>query len=99
DYSFDTVSFFSINPAAQAALAAAAADISAVITSSLAPIASQSFVGTYGITSVHADWELQITNPSTGSVTTIDTFSLPSDTFRVFVGARTFDGLVVGRGG
>ena len=99
DYSLDTGTFFSGNAAAQAALAAAAADISAVVTSSLNPIPSDTITGTHGSTTVTVDWALNVSNPSTGTASTVETFSLAANTFRIYAGARTLEGATLGVGG
>ncbi len=99
DYSYDTGTFLSENPVAQAALAAAAADLSAVLTNTLNPIASDTFTGTNASTTVTVNWALNFSDPATGNNTSLETFSLAADTFRVFVGNRTLAGSTLGVGG
>ena len=59
--------FFTTNPTARAALDAAAADVSAAITTSLTEItaAQDTIVGTNGSTTASFDWGFSYTNPTT----------------------------------
>lgn len=97
DYTHDT--FFGSNPTAKAAIEAAAADVSGVLTSSLGAVTSDLFTGTNASTTVTFDWKLTYTNPTTGATVTLNTFTLPADTFTIYVGARLLAGSTLGQGG
>lgn len=84
---------------AKAAINAAAADLSAAITTNLSAINTDVYTGMSGGTSVTFDWSYQYTNPSTGSSTTINTPVVPSTTVPMFVGSRNLSGSTLGVGG
>lgn len=99
DYSNDT--FFAGNAAARNALEAAAADLSAAITTNLSPVDADVFTGVNGSTSATFDWRLTYPNPATGSAMTIEVPRLAANEVRVFAGARNLGSgtLGVGSGG
>ncbi len=103
DYSNHDGSFFdnSANGVkAKAAVAQAAADISAAITTSLNAVNSYTFESTHdgGITYGKITANLSYSNPDTGaSVDFTDT--LAADEFKIFVGARNLSGATAGTGG
>jgi hypothetical protein len=98
DYTYDTGGFFS-NVTAKAALEAAAADLSAVLTNTLNPVATDVFTGTNGSTTATADWSLYFTNPGTGATEFVSSFTFATDEYRVYVGARLLGGSTLGQGG
>lgn len=85
DYTHDT--YIHTNPTAMAALEAAAADIEAILSTTL-PARVDSNSVTVGKASVTMDWSLNYTNPATGADITIDPVDLPADEYRIFVGVR-----------
>ena len=85
DYTHDT--YIQTNPTALAALEAAADDLEAVITSVL-PARTDSNSVTVGKATAEIDWNVQYSNPATGTLITIDPVDIPADEFRVFVGVR-----------
>ncbi len=87
------------NLTARAAINAAAADISAAITSSLNAINTDVFVGNNGGTTATFDWSYQYSNPSTGGSTTIPVATIPANTVTVYVGTRNLPGSTLGFGG
>ena len=101
DYSYDAANgnFFGSNPTAKAALNAAALDIGNVITNSFAAVPSDIYSGTNGSTTATFDWSLGITNPSTGTGVTLNTFSFPANTISIAVGVRSLAGSTLGVGG
>ena len=101
DYSYDAANgnFFGSNPTAKAALNAAAFDIGNAISSSLGPVTTDIYSGTNGSTTATFDWSLAITNPSTGTATTLNTFSFPANTVSIAVGVRSLAGSTLGVGG
>ena len=98
DYSYDTSNFFG-NATAKAALEAAAADISNAITTNLGAVTTDVYTSTNGISSATFDWSLNVTNPATGGVATMATFSAPADQITLFAGARQLSGSTLGLGG
>ncbi|MEO7933948.1 MAG: hypothetical protein ABIT76_12405 [Chthoniobacterales bacterium] len=98
DYSNDSTNFFD-NLTARATLEKAAADLSAAITSSLAPVTTDVYTGTNGSTTSTFDWDLTYTNPTTGAAVTLDTFTAAANTFTIYVGARPISGTALGQGG
>ncbi|MEZ6071956.1 MAG: dockerin type I domain-containing protein [Pirellulales bacterium] len=106
DYTYDSSHFFGVgNPdgaaagsQAAAALEAAAALFSDALTDSLvgftvpAPYVSQVFNGV-------VSWELNFTNPATGSYDPIYPATLATDEFRIYAGARPLGGSTLGIGG
>ena len=85
DYTHDT--YIQTNPAAMAAIEAAADNIEAVITSELPERFDANSV-TIGKATASMDWEIRYTNPATNAEIVIDPVSIPADEFRVFVGVR-----------
>jgi hypothetical protein len=84
---------------AKAAINAAAADVSAAITTNLAAIISDSYTGNSGGTSVTFNWNYRYTNPSTGGATTIEIATIPTNTVTLYVGSRNLPGSTLGEGG
>ena len=107
DYSYDlaTDNFFNNNAAAKLALEQAGADISAAITSSLSAISPTGtpnvnlITGTSGSTSATADWQYQITNPSTGATENFLSPTVAANEVRIYVGMRELTGSTLGTGG
>lgn len=98
DYTHDT--YFYSNATAKATLEAAAADISSAITTSLAAINTDVYVGTNGSTTARFDWNYSYTNPTTtGASETIDLATIASDTVTIFVGVRNIPDTSLGVGG
>lgn len=87
------------DPAAKAAINAAAADISAAITTNLAAINNDMWTGTNGSATTTFDWYYQYGNPTTGSTTTIDSAIIAGNTVTIHVGARGLLGATLGLGG
>lgn len=101
DYSFDAANgnFFGANPLAKATVNAAAQDISNAITSSLSAITTDVYTGTNGATTATFDWRMNITNPSTGTAATLNTFNTPVNLITVYAGVRSLAGSTLGVGG
>ena len=101
DYSFDAANgdFFGTNPTAKAAVDAAAQDIGNAISSSLAAIPTDVFSATNGSTTATFNWNLSVTNPSTGTAVTQNTFNSPVNLITVYVGMRPLTGVTLGVGG
>lgn len=107
DYTHDTATdnFFGQRATAKAALDAAAADISAAITSSLSAIDGtgnpnvDSITGTSGAATATADWDIDYTNPSTGGAVSLVTPVVPANTVTIFVGMSELAGSALGVGG
>ncbi len=98
DYSNDSSNFFG-NTTAKATLEKAAADLSAAITTSLAPVTTDVYTGTNGVTTATFDWKLTYTNPTTGATVTLNTFTSAANTFTLYVGAQPIAGTTLGQGG
>ncbi len=96
DYTHDT--FFGSNATAMAALEAAAADISAAITTALTPTVD-SVEQTVNTATVSFDFEYNYTNPTTGLEETFDPTVVAADTVVIFAGARHISGTAIGVGG
>lgn len=108
DYSADDATsdaFFTARPTAKAALDAAAADISAAITSSLSAVDGtgspnvNSINGSSGSASVTADWSYSYTNPSIAGTVSLATPVVPANTVTVFVGMKNLGAGTLGIGG
>ena len=101
NYSFDAANgnFFGANPIAKATVNAAAQDISNAISSSLSAITTDVYTGTNGGTSATFDWKMDITNPSTGTAATLNTFNTPVNLITVYAGVRSLAGTTLGVGG
>lgn len=97
DYEHDT--YFGGNPTAKAALEAAAADLSNAITTTLAPITTDSYQGQFLSTTVTFNADFYYTNPSTGSQVSRSQLTLAPDEFRVYVGGRSLAAATLGVGG
>jgi hypothetical protein len=105
DYSHAAGTFLeddTTGPVAKAAIAAAAADLSAAITTSLNATTDTSIgSGPNGASSTF-DLNLRYTNPTTGFFPTIyngGNAALAADEVRIFVGARLLAGELLGEGG
>ncbi|MFA9476696.1 PEP-CTERM sorting domain-containing protein [Phycisphaerales bacterium AB-hyl4] len=95
DYTHDT--FISTHSGAQAALEAAAADLSNYIQTPL-NATSSSDQGEHNQASVSANWDFGYVNPATGSSTTTSG-PMAADEVRVFAGVRNLTGNTLGQGG
>lgn len=74
-------------PQARATLNQAAADVSAVITTTLASLNTNSFLGTNGSTSIAANWTATYYDPyAAEDFKTLDTFDFAAGEYRIFVG-------------
>ncbi|QDS97014.1 hypothetical protein [Adhaeretor mobilis] len=100
DYSHDlaTDNFFGSTATAKAAVDAAAADINALISTTLSPIASNQVVGTSGSTSLTLNWNWSYTNPSSGASEAF-TPLIGANEVRIFVGMQELAGNTLGQGG
>jgi hypothetical protein len=100
DYSLDDAAtgFFASTPAAKNAVNAAAADLSAAITTTLGAVTTDIFEGTNGITTATFDWDLHTRNPATGADLNLATFVLPANTVRIYVGMMPIGGSTIGQG-
>jgi hypothetical protein len=87
------------DPLAKAAINAAAADLSAAITTNLTAINADKFKGTNGAAEVEFDWSFVYDNPVNGTPTTIDNATISANTVRIYVGAKTIFGDTLGVGG
>ncbi|MEI6535542.1 MAG: PEP-CTERM sorting domain-containing protein [Verrucomicrobiaceae bacterium] len=101
DYSNDAANgnFFGLRPVAKAAVDAAAADLSTLLSptnmTAISPSGSPNvdlISGINGSTHVNADWDLFYNNPSSNVSTGISSPSIPSNTFKVFVGMMGLGG-------
>ena len=90
DYRYDTNNFFD-TPEKRGAMEAVANFYSELLTNNLLRIDPAEFRS--------ASWTARITNPQTGSITTIDNLIVPEDEIIVFVGSRSLPGTTVGTGG
>lgn len=85
--------------AAKSAINAAAADVSAAITTSLNAINTDVYIGTNGSTTTTFDWSYEITNPVTSGSTFIGTATAVANNVVLHVGARNLTGSTLGIGG
>ena len=101
DYSFDAANgnFFGLNPAAKAAVDAAALDLGNAIAPSLGAVPTDVFTGINGGSTATFNWDLTFTNPSTGAGESLSTFSFPADQVTIYVGMRNILGTTLGQGG
>lgn len=99
NYASGTLFSASADAQAKAAINAAAADISAAITTSLNAINTSTFVGENASTDVTFDWDYSYTNPSNGTTSPILSPSLSADEITIFVGTRSLSGSTLGVGG
>ncbi|MBK1833185.1 PEP-CTERM sorting domain-containing protein [Roseibacillus ishigakijimensis] len=94
---------FSGNATARAAVSQAASDISAALTNSLSPLATDTYTGTNGANSSTVDWRLQYTQPNSGNAVTLENpHSSPGfglDEIKIYVGGRDLGGNTLGQGG
>ncbi len=90
DYSYDaaTDNFFAMHPAAQAALEAAAARVSSIITSTPGAISENYFEGTSGPDSVAFDLDITFQNPSTGFEVRLPEPTVAAGVIPIHVGVR-----------
>ncbi len=98
-YAPGTLFYSGIDGTAKAAINAAAADVSAAITTSLNGITTDVFTGTYLSTTATFDWSFNYRNPSTGGSTTIPSATIATDSVTLFVGTRSLLGNTLGQGG
>lgn len=101
DFSDSTSAFFDNSPdglLAQAAVQAAANDLSNALTTSLNSLSTYAYQGISGGTTVTITNTLRYTNPETG-VSTIFGGALAADEFRIYAGARSLTGSTLGQGG
>lgn len=90
--------FFSVT--ARNTLAKAAADVSFAITTTLAGLSQDVYVGTSGGTTASANWSLTYIDPTNGSsVVSLETFSLLPNEITIYVGSRVLAGDTLGEGG
>jgi hypothetical protein len=96
DYTHDT--FFDSRPTANAALQAAAADVSAAITSTLNATVD---TNTSNVSGSYAtfDFSYSYTHPATGATQTISSAVRPANEVRMYVGVRNISGMTLGTGG
>lgn len=87
------------DPAAKDSITAAAADISAAITSNLSAINTDIYTGTNGDATAIFDWRFQYNDPVTTFPVTINSATIPASTVTMYVGARSFLGITLGEGG
>jgi hypothetical protein len=91
-------SFFSVT--ARNTLEKAAADVSFAITTTLAGLSQDVYVGTSGGTTATANWSLNYIDPTDGtSVVSLETFSLLPDQITIYVGSRVLADDTLGEGG
>lgn len=88
DYTYDSNGFFN-DTARRDALVSAAAFFEPILTDNLTGITSS------GVNHFNA----KFSNPGTGSITTINDFSVATDTITVFAGGRALAGSTIGQGG
>jgi hypothetical protein len=88
DYTYDT-GFFTHNPDARAVIERVANELGNSISANLAAIAP----------SGSNTWSARFFNPATGSQTSVSNLTIPANTLRVFVGARTLSGTQAAVGG
>lgn len=102
DYTYDQANggdFFGLHPGAKATLEAAAADLGAALGNGLVAVNTDVFNGTSGAASVTFNWSIDVTNPVTDATVTLNTFTLPANTVRVYVGMRPLLSNTLGTGG
>ena len=88
DYSLDASGFFS-DPARKAVMQQAATLMQGRIADTLSAV----------VPSGSNTWTLDVRNPATGNVTTINNPTIPADTIVVYVGGRELGGTTLGVGG
>ena len=88
------------DPAAMAAINAAAADLSAAITSNLSAINTDIYTGMNGSTTATFDWLYKYDSPLDGTTEiTINSATTLANTVTMYVGARSFLDSTLGEGG
>ncbi len=97
DFSQDTSGFFS-NADAKAAMEAAAQDLSDAILTPLGATVDTN-TASFGVGSASFNFEYNYTHPSNGTDQVFDPAVLPANTVKVFVGAQTLGGTILGQGG
>ncbi|EIP99710.1 hypothetical protein OpiT1DRAFT_04238 [Opitutaceae bacterium TAV1] len=97
DYTYDTGGFFS-NPAAKAALEAAAADISSVLGNTTLGALQSSYAGSHGSANATLSWQAGIKHPTTGGALALLP-PLAANVFTIYVGAQPLSGGTLGQGG
>ncbi len=88
-----------LDPTAKAAINAAAADISAAITSSLNTINTDVYTGNNSSTTATFNFLYSYLDPVTGATVNIDTATAAANTVTMFVGAQNIFGSTLGTGG
>jgi hypothetical protein len=88
-----------LDPTAKAAINAAAADLSAAITTSLNAINTDVYTGTNVSTNAIFDWYYSTTNPTTGFVSEIFNATIPANDVIIQVGSRSLAGSTLSMGG
>jgi hypothetical protein len=84
---------------AKAAINAAAADLSAAITSNLSAINTDVYTGTNVSTTATFDWKYEFSNPDGAGTITIDPATIPINTVTMHVGTEDIVGSTLGVGG
>ncbi|MCG8448239.1 MAG: hypothetical protein MI725_01500 [Pirellulales bacterium] len=94
DVDFESGTLFSpsIDAQAKSTIAAAAADISAAITSSLNAVPTDVYTGVNGNASVTFNWNASYPDPDTRGTITQPNATLAADTVKVFVGTANHSG-------
>ena len=107
DYSSDAagMNFFGSRPQAKAAVDAAAADLNALLApthlTAIGPTGTPNIdliSGVNGATHADTNWDFQYTDPTTGTITTITSPTLATDTVKVFVGMSGLGAGLLGQG-
>lgn len=89
-----------LDAAAKQTISKAAADISAAITTNLAGVTTDTYVGDVSGNTVTHNWTFNYQDPLTGSSNvTVDLATIPANTVRIQVGARSIAGSTLGVGG
>jgi hypothetical protein len=96
DYTHDT--FFATHATANAALQAAAADISAAITTSLNATVDTNTANVNGSTATF-DFNLSYTQPTLSGTQTLSSAVMPANQVKIYVGTRNLTGNTLGTGG
>jgi len=92
-YPAGTLFSSSADPAAKAAINAAAADLGAAITSSLGAVNTDTYSGVSGSATVTFNWNADYQHPVTGQSFSVPNATLAADTVTVFVGTANLAGL------
>lgn len=91
-------SLFDGNATARDAVQAAADDLSAAITTSLAAV-PDTYVVAQGYAIADINWSWNYRNPMTGGMVTLTDATLPEDVVRIYVGSRALPNSTLGVGG